>query len=232
MLGFGEQRQEAINILKKTIDILNEFDINHFLISGTLLGYVRHNDFIPWDDDIDLLVDETIFKKLFEISEKYPDINIFKGEKYDCIKFCFQDGIEIPTNPRVEKWKSNSISKSNKYCWPFVDLFIYETGPGLHSCSKECEEDLISNHKVKIFNPNSGDCSEPFRVFSENDISFFHNDWKRSEFFPARKVELLGINCNIPKNPNYFLSINFGKDYMTSFKGPEIIHKTDTLYDN
>jgi hypothetical protein len=35
--GFGDQKVEAVNILRKTIDILNEFQINHFLISGTLL---------------------------------------------------------------------------------------------------------------------------------------------------------------------------------------------------
>ena len=42
--GFGQYKNVAIDLLKKTIDILNEFDINHLLISGTLLGYVRHND--------------------------------------------------------------------------------------------------------------------------------------------------------------------------------------------
>ena len=48
-LGLHEHKPTAISLLKKTIDILNEFNIDYFLISGTLLGYVRHNGFIPWD---------------------------------------------------------------------------------------------------------------------------------------------------------------------------------------
>ena len=43
--GFGQYKNVAIELLKKTISILNEFDVNHCLISGTLLGYVRHDDF-------------------------------------------------------------------------------------------------------------------------------------------------------------------------------------------
>ena len=74
--GFAEYKPNAINLLKTTVNILNEFDINHFLISGTLLGFVRHNDFIPWDDDIDLLVDESLLDNLSDISKKYPNINM------------------------------------------------------------------------------------------------------------------------------------------------------------
>jgi len=227
--GFGINKPDAIKLLQTTIDILNEFQINHFLISGTLLGYVRHNDFIPWDDDIDLLVDETLLDKLNDIIEKYPNLNLFRKvkHKYDSIKICFSDGIEIPENINSIEWKNSFISKDNRYCWPFIDLFIYEMGPGLHNCSKEPQLEIIENISVKTFDPFSGQCLECFRLFSESEISFFHNDWRKDQFFPPKKVKLLGVECNIPNNPNYFLKFNYGPNYMTEIKLPDIIHRTE-----
>ena len=37
---------------------------------------------------------------------------------------------------------------------------------------------------------------------------------------------------NIPKNPQYFLNINYGEDYMTKIESTSRIHKTDTEVSN
>ena len=41
-------------LLKKIVNLLNELKIKWFITSGTLLGYMRNNKFILWDDDIDI----------------------------------------------------------------------------------------------------------------------------------------------------------------------------------
>ena len=45
----------AERILKETKTILNDLQIRFFLFSGSCLGAVRDQAFIPWDDDIDIL---------------------------------------------------------------------------------------------------------------------------------------------------------------------------------
>lgn len=230
--GFGANKSEAISLLKRTIDILESYDIKHLLISGTLLGYVRHNDFIPWDDDIDLLVDDSIIQKLDIIAKENQDLNIFIRTKhrYDSIKICFRDSnFEIPINDLSKDWKENSISESDRYCWPFIDLFTFQYGPGVHNCMSKNESIKIQENDVSILNLSSGCCIHPFRVFSENEISFFHNEWQISEFFPLKQVDFLGTKSYVPKNPDYFLSINYGKDYMTNFKKSNISHKQEKL---
>jgi phosphorylcholine metabolism protein LicD len=124
-IGFGKHKPTAINLLKQITSILDEFDIKHCLISGTLLGYVRHNDFIPWDDDIDIIVDDSILDKIDNIIKKYGDLFSFMNAYNNIYKICFtNDGIEMTTDNHGFK---KTMMNTGKYTWPFVDLFVYSS---------------------------------------------------------------------------------------------------------
>ena len=43
-----------LEMFKHFISLCEELDLRYYVLGGTLLGAVRHNGFIPWDDDIDV----------------------------------------------------------------------------------------------------------------------------------------------------------------------------------
>ncbi|ATZ80180.1 2-C-methyl-D-erythritol 4-phosphate cytidylyltransferase [Bodo saltans virus] len=117
--GYDKYKDSAIQLLKETIEILNEFCIDYFLISGTLLGCIRHNDIMQWDDDIDLIIDNKILAVYDEIVEKYRDNIIFAKKDNWIIKTCFKREIlHIPHEKQCSEF-------SEKYNFPYIDLFLF-----------------------------------------------------------------------------------------------------------
>lgn len=51
--------EQRLKCMKKVIEVLDDLKIEYIAEGGTLLGAVRHKGFIPWDDDIDLLLYNT-----------------------------------------------------------------------------------------------------------------------------------------------------------------------------
>lgn len=59
-----------LDILKEFKRLCNTNNLKYFITAGTLLGAVRHRGFIPWDDDIDVVMPRDDFDKLTDICKK------------------------------------------------------------------------------------------------------------------------------------------------------------------
>lgn len=54
--GFFAEKQFALKLLKEADEILTSAGVDYCIMFGTLLGLLRHGDFIPWDDDLDIII--------------------------------------------------------------------------------------------------------------------------------------------------------------------------------
>ncbi len=70
---------EMLRLLKIIDDICRENNIEYWLDGGSLIGAIRHNGFIPWDDDLDISLLKDDYIKLLKLLDDYADKN---GDAY------------------------------------------------------------------------------------------------------------------------------------------------------
>ena len=63
-LEIDECKSLSVEILQSLHDFCEKNNLTYFLDCGTLIGCIRHGGFIPWDDDIDILMPRDDFEKL------------------------------------------------------------------------------------------------------------------------------------------------------------------------
>lgn len=63
-ISIAETQKVSLNILKVITKICDKLSLRYFLIYGTLIGAVRHQGYIPWDDDTDIMIPRPDYDKL------------------------------------------------------------------------------------------------------------------------------------------------------------------------
>lgn len=81
-MAIQEYKSEINELQKIQLSMLKDFDavcqkhrISYQLFSGTALGAVRHKGFIPWDDDIDVVMLREDYERFFDSASKELDSN-------------------------------------------------------------------------------------------------------------------------------------------------------------
>ena len=116
-----EYRLDAVQ--KKLFCMMTAFDefchtnhLTYYLIGGSALGALRHNGFIPWDDDVDVALPRKDFERM-----EY----ILKTNHYNYLGNYFYQAVEQngPTGHLFEKEKEKSTQR------PTVDIYPLDAVP-------------------------------------------------------------------------------------------------------
>lgn len=115
-----------LSIVKDIDDICRKNGIEYYLFGGSAIGAIRHKGFIPWDDDLDIIMDYKNYDKFIKICREQLDTN----------KYYLQEGMvdwpmlysKIRLNGTyLEEPGSYGEDKSKKGI--FVDIFKLDNAP-------------------------------------------------------------------------------------------------------
>lgn len=111
---------EMLKIMVEIDKVCRKHNIHYILDGGTMLGAVRHNGFIPWDDDADLAMIREDYDKFVEVA----NTELPEGYRLEC----YENTKEYPYNfGKVRAtntvFKERLTGKLNINHGLFVDIF-------------------------------------------------------------------------------------------------------------
>ncbi len=116
------QREEK-SILKEIHRICEKNNIKYYIVGGTLLGAVRHKGFIPWDDDIDIAMYRSDYKRFKNLCKKELNQNFFLQD-LNTDKGYYQIMPKIRKNNTI--LESIGDEKIQMHKGVFVDIFMLD----------------------------------------------------------------------------------------------------------
>ncbi len=133
MRMYGKYDPEVLNHLQKTLlmmlkdimEVCEEKGIKYYAYSGTALGAVRHDGFIPWDDDIDIFMTREDYEKFEKVikerSDKYKFVTIENTDDY----FLLFSKVMLK-GTKFREWWANQVNFNPGIA---VDIFPLEKLP-------------------------------------------------------------------------------------------------------
>ena len=126
----GRETQELLcSMLDDFVAYCKRHGLRYYLVGGTLLGAVRHQGFIPWDDDIDVGMPRRDYERFLALAEDEPvgaGLAVVSGTRGTLGNpYCEL----IHTGTRLERDSSRYIRKECRMLHLFIDIFPQDGWP-------------------------------------------------------------------------------------------------------
>jgi lipopolysaccharide cholinephosphotransferase len=140
--NLAKAHQIQLEIAIEIRRICNKFEINYFLIAGTLLGAVRHKGFIPWDDDLDIGMLRKDYDRFIEIAQtELKDDYFLQTWNTDL-------GYGQPF-AKIRKKRTKYVERNSRkvkcHTGIYIDIFPFDNVPG-NTLSK-----FIHDYKTRLY---------------------------------------------------------------------------------
>ena len=117
-------QEVSLDILKDVHEFCVENNISYTLYGGTMIGAIRHQGFIPWDDDIDIAMPRPDYQRFLSLYKSKRGYRLFaSGSKENYLAFSRVCEME---RTRVE---NNRLPWANQPTGVWIDIFPLDGAP-------------------------------------------------------------------------------------------------------
>lgn len=217
--------------------------VHYYAVAGTLLGSIRHGGFIPWDDDIDVVIMREDYDRLVNHLEK----NL--GEGYCVVtrenspyyyqeypKLCYKNKEGTPSELAVDIFVYDATDLSKKKMRAFQDKSLHLLyALKRYKVQKKFNMPLSVDNKAariavgafasvlsfsaieKMFNKTLRMSGKDNSEYITNWGSHYHYEkstYPRSVYGNPTQLMFEGIEMDVPEKYETFLLQTYGKNYM------------------
>ena len=232
-------QKRSVEMMAVVVDIFEKHKIDYILAHGTLLGLIRHNGFIPWDDDCDLFVFDWDYARAIELLRReLPDDMIVHNRRTDPIYWPKWTKIRDKYTDTYESlWKIDRKFRFHGICVDILKVTVMNK-------AEYYNEKNISEIKKRLKRRGKKDYKDlgnPYRyarnlagtILDKTRLNRLEDEVKNSkekicvgnkdtiieckfnleDVFPVKKMSFEGVEVAVPNNPDGVLKAMYG-DYM------------------
>lgn len=196
-----EQKRLMLDMLKYIDEICRKNNIKYSLIGGSLIGAIRHHGYIPWDDDIDIILTRSNYEKLKKILDK--ETGRYQTLKYGQGGKCFTFMKLIDTKTGVKECVQKEF---NPNYGVFVDIFCFYYFANNERERKEQFKKAEFYRRMIARNKLNLRIRNPKRILSQlkrNIISKFYNQDRAQKNYAKIVNKYLNSNYVVNNWPIY-----------------------------
>lgn len=109
-ISFEDSKQVRLEIMQAIDKFCREHNLRYYLAFGTLLGAVRHHGFIPWDDDMDILMPRPDLERFIESFKVTPLYRVITNQDDEGNYYGFARVVNTETEAYLGKRKIPGIN--------------------------------------------------------------------------------------------------------------------------
>ena len=181
----NSDRVVFIKLFKRWLKIAKKYNITYFLTTGTLLGAWRNQDVIPYDPDMDVLIDTKDSEKIVKLKSKR---NIARTDTNPYI--IIQEDWELPYAKRRRfKCDGEQVKEYSDQC----------------SFQEPLGRLIADNRQIDIYD---------YKIENKKliDPSEWEKEYPTKDIFPLKKCMFMKLETVCPKNPRVILEAFYGKN--------------------